>query len=445
MKILIAGSGDTGTYLSKYLSYENQDVVLMSCDRDYLAGLDADYNLMTFAGDPVSVGALKAAGAGQADLFIGVSPDETVNIVSAQLAHNLGAGKCIVRVERPEMLDEDVADWFAAAGIASMVYPESLVAREIARFIKRNWASEWVELHESQLLLIGVRITDSSVICGRVLRDVFAGKREVHVSAIRRRHRLIIPRGDDIVLPRDMVYFTLLPSSLDTLINLVGVGATRVRNVMISGAGRITESLLPLLKNGYNVTLIDGDREACRKMAVDFPYVTVVNALPRDFSVMKDEQIQSMDLFVALSDSSEKNIVACMVARESGVRRTVAQIEDIEYIAEAEGLNIDKVVNKKLITSANILRYILGADAKVERMISFEDAEVAEIEVRENSKITRCCVRDLKLPADVTLGGLIRDGRGMLINGETRIMPGDKVMVFFLPGSLLRVERLFRM
>lgn len=443
MKILIAGGGDTGIHLAKSLSRENQDVVLMCSDRELLQGIDSSYNLMVAAGTPTLPVDLRMAGAESADLFIAVTPYETDNLIACQLAHDLGAKKCVARIENGEYLSDEAVRLFKSHGVETMVYPELLAADAIYKFIERNWVSEWVELHAGKLIMAAVKIDKRSPLCDIQLKSMHPSEHKIHVSAIRRNHKLIIPGGDDFILEGDMAYFTFRPDDASYLSEITGRNENHIRNIMISGAGKITKALLPMLK-GRNVTVLEEDRDICEKLASDFSSITVVNAGPRNLGVLREEEIRSMDLFVALQPGAESNIVSCMVAKENGVRHTVAEIEDIPYIAEAESLWIDKVVNKKLITSSVIYRQILGNGVRVGRLVSLEDAEVAEIEVKEGSSLTKEKVSQLRLPSKVTLGGLIRHGEGMLIDGSTRIMPGDKVMVFFLPGSLLKVERLFR-
>lgn len=444
MKILIAGSGDTGTYLAKSLSYENQDVVMMSTDKEYLAGLDSSHNLMVNIGRADSVPDLVSAGADSADLFIAVTPSESVNLVACQIARFLGAKNCVARIENKYLLEKRVSEMFSSHGVDTLIYPEKLVASEIMAFIDRNWVTKWFELHAGELVLAGVRINAGSEICGKQLKDLQPISGFFHVAAIRRRRKLIIPHGDDFLLDGDLAYFTIRPENEAQLARITGHTVRKLKNVMVSGGGKITYLLAEMMRGRCNMTIIEPDRERCTLLAETYPDVTVVNAEVKDFSALREEEISGMDLFLALSDSTETNIVACMVAKEFGVKRTVVQIEDIPYMWEAENLGIDKIVNKKLTTTGAILKYILGLDIQVGHILSLEDAEVVEIEVNKGARITGAPVKDLKLPSGLTLGGLIREGKGMLISGSTEIIPGDRVMVFFTPGSLLKVRHLFK-
>lgn len=151
-----------------------------------------------------------------------------------------------------------------------------------------------------------------------------------------------------------------------------------------------------------------------------------------------------MDAFIALADSSETNILTCLSAKELGVVKTIAEVENLQFISEAEGLNIGTIINKKLLASSRIFQMLLDSDTSTSKCLALADAEVAEIVAREGSKITRGPVKDLKLSRDMTIAGLIRDGKGYLVSGNTVIEPGDSVVVFTLNGVIHKVEKLFK-
>ena len=444
MRIIIAGDGETGQHIARILSIENQDIVLIGSDRERLSELDAEYNFITCEGNPVSVDTLMECGADRADLFVGVTPEETVNIVAAQLAKSCGARKCVARAANPEMCEGRSARLLHEYGIDMTLYPEKLAANEIKRFIANNWVSKFFELHGGKLLSLGVLIREGSELCGKQLRDIPNNPRLFHVSAIQRGDDIIIPRGEDSIKPGDTVYFCVLPEDKQAVARLCGKDQAPVRKIMITGAGRVTENLLEILPPKISVTVLDPDRSRCNVIASRFPRAVVVNATSNDVSALKEEGIDACDMFLGLTGSSERNIVSCMVAREHNVPRTLARIEEMQYAPEAESLAIDKIINKKQLNAGKVINVLLGMDTSVPRCLSLDKAEIIEMVAAEGSKITSKPVYQLGLPRELTIGGLIRDDRGMLVDGQTRIMAGDHVLVFCLAGSLTRVERLFR-
>jgi trk system potassium uptake protein TrkA len=288
-----------------------------------------------------------------------------------------------------------------------------------------------------------VKIRSGAFPAGKQLRNLMEYHSRFHVSAIRRGREFIIPRGDDYLLENDILYFTVLPGHVDDLISFCGKRKERIRRLLILGASRTALRLVKLLEGSdFRVTIIDSSRDRCREVAAKCD-ATIVNADARDLRLLQEEGIREADAFVALTGSSETNIVSCMIAREFGVKKTIAEIEDIEYMAEAERLNIDTIVNKKLASSSAVVQMILDSDLSSPRCLVLPDAEVAEIVARPNSRITSEKVRNLKLSKEMTIAGLTRNDVGMLVDGETRICDGDHVVVFCKQGALRKVERLF--
>lgn len=444
MKILIAGSGDTGTYLAKMLANEKQDVVLMSDRSEYLKTIDSTYNLLTFDGDPCSPSDLRKVGVGNAKMFIAVTPYGTRNMVACQLARHLGAGSTIARVEDIDLTGPDIAGAFAVAGIDAMVYPEALVAKDIKDYINHNWMVSRHELHNGQLVFAGIRITDSSPLSGVCLRDM-GPDRQFHISAIRRQRKTIIPDGSDSLLPGDIAYCTCAAADEDAVRRAAGLNGDPIRHIIITGNSNLVALLIERLNGlGISISLISSNEEFCAKIAGRFPGVSVSNTIPGDVQTLHDEGIRNCDLFLAMEDTASESIIGAITAKEMGARHTVAQIEDIHYIAEAERLGIDKVVNKKLITSAVILRSIMGRQLHVRTMISLDNAEVAELEVAPGSAITKANVSQLPIPAEMTFGALVHEGKSTIITGNTHIEAGDLVLVVFRPGTLDKVVKLFR-
>lgn len=443
MKIVIAGAGEVGSHLAKLLSDEEQDITLIDTNADRLALLDANFNLMTYVGEPTSFAALREAGAGSCDLFIAVTPYESNNIVACSIAKNLGARTTVARIDSYNFMDPDNEPYVRHMGVDRVIYPEYLAAEEIVTALKRTWARNWFELHDGQIILAGVKLRPGAPLVGVRLRDFATANRHFHVSAIKRNHETIIPRGDDIMLAGDILYFTTTRDHIDELLVITGKTAHRIRRVLIMGGSKMAIRLVNLAHNEFKFKIIESDIERCRVLPQKCPDCEIIHGDARDIDLLAEVGIADMDAFIALTDSSETNIFTCLNAKELGVRKTVADVETLQFISQAENLNIGTVVNKKLLASSTIFQLLLDADSSTSKCLALADAEVAELEVHEGSKITRAPVKDLKLPRELTLAGLIRDGHGMLITGNTQIQPGDHVLVFCLSGALHKIERIF--
>lgn len=446
MKIIIGGDGDTGSHLARQLCAENQDVVLIGEDRKRLEELDSRNNIMVQEGSGVMPSILRAAGVSGCDLFIGVTPWGNENIVSSQLAKALGAKRTVARIDNGELIGDSMNEVLRGTGIDIVVYPEYLVAHEIRMLLRHNWVKQWFELHDGALVIVGVKVRPDSELAGRHLYELVKPEHPFHVAAIRRKGKTIIPKGDNQIKVNDILYLTMLPEVADRVARMCGHAPRRVQKVMISGAGKLTRQIAQALADsGYHITVVESDSARCHKLSMRFPSVTVVNSDQRDYEVLSEEGLETCDVFIAANDSSEMNIVGSMLAKDAGVPWTIAEIEDIQYFAEAENLNIDVVVNKKLLTSSTILQMLLDSkNMETARCLSLEDADVFEVVATDGARITRAAVKDLKLPDGMTLAGIVRDGHGMLVSGDTRIQPGDHVVVFSLSGSLNKYEKLFR-
>lgn len=446
MKIVIAGAGEVGSHLGKLLSREEQDIVMIDSDREKLDRLDANYNLMTFVGSPTSFRALSGAGVDTScDLFIAVTPYENTNITSCAIAKSLGARKTVARIDNYEFRDSLHRPFFASIGVDHLIYPEYLAAQEICTALRRPWVRQWFELNDGRLLLIGVKVRAGAALTGKSLRDITATQHNYHVAAIKRRHETIIPRGNDVIQPDDILYFTTTEEFVDDIRDLCGKKDYKVRNVMVMGGSRIAVRLAHMASEKLRITIIENDADLCRRLPEKCSgcNVRIIHGDARNNDVLREEGIGAMDAFVALTDASETNILACLAAKEMGVNKTIAEVENIQFISEAEILNIGTIVNKKLLASSKIFQLLLDADETSSRFMALADAEVAELEARPGSKITRAPVMGLKLSRDMTIAGLIRNGRGMLVGGRDRIQAGDHVLVFCLSGSIHKVEKLF--
>lgn len=443
MRIVIAGAGEVGSHLAKLLSDENQDIVLVDRDVTKLTNLDENYNIMTMVGSPTSFNSLREAGVENCDLFIAVTPYESTNVISCSMAKSIGAEKTVARIDNYEFMNKENREYFVSMGIDSLIYPEYLAAREIITALRRPWVRHWFELHDGEIVLVGVKLRENAKLVGMQLKELAALQPSFHISAIKRRHQTIIPRGDDRIQEDDILYFTTTRHNVDDLLEICGKKNYNVRKVLIMGGSRIAVRAVDLAGGDFKFKIIDNNIEVCRKLAELCPDCDIVHGDARDIDVLREEGVEDMDAFIALTDSSETNILSCIMAKELGVSKTIAEVENLQLISEAEGLNIGTTINKKLLASSTIFQLLLDADSSTPKCHALTDAEVAEIEVRPGSKVTKGAVKDLSLSREMTIAGLVRDGVGMLVTGNTVIKPGDSVVVFCLAGSLHKVEKLF--
>lgn len=445
MKIIIAGAGAVGTHLAKLLSREKQDIILMDDDEDRLSTLGSNFDLMAVTGSPTSISALKDAGIEDAELFVAVTPDESRNITACMLATNLGAEKTLARIDNYEYLLPKNKEFFKNLGVDSLIYPEMLAAKEIVASLRMSWVRQWWEFHGGALILVGVKLREKAEILNMPLHQLGGPDTPYHVVAIKRGNDTIIPRGDDILKLYDIVYFTTTRKYIPYIRKIVGrEDEADVQSVMIMGGSRIAVRTAQYAPDYMKVKITESNIERCNRLTeILDDRVMVINGDGRDMDLLIEEGLKNTQAFVALTGNSETNILACLAAKRVGVSKTVAEVENIDYISMAESLDIGTVINKKLIAASHIYQMMLDENVANVKCLTFANADVAEFTVKADAKITKYPVKDLGLPKGATIGGLIRHGEGQLVTGNTMIRPGDHVVVFLLDMMLKKIEKLF--
>lgn len=443
MKIIIAGAGAVGTHLSRLLSKEKQDIVLIDEDHDKLGKMESYLDIMTVNVSPTSITGLKNAGVGNTDLFVAVTPDESRNMTACIIANSLGAKKTIARIENYEYLLPKNAQFFKNIGINSMICPEMLAAKEIVSSLKMSWIRQWWEFGGGALVMLGSKMRESSTIVGKKLMEL---GRDIpyHIVAIKRGNETIIPRGTDEICLNDIVYATTQREHLEELQHTFGKDSFgKITDMTIMGGSRIAVKAAQYAPDNVNVKIIEADYDRCLWLTEHVgDRVMVINGDGRDIELLKEEGITKQHAFVALTDNSETNILACLSARQLGFKKTIAEVENVDYISMAESLDIGVVINKKQIAASHIYQMMLDADVSNVKTLSFANADVAEFTVKEKSYVTRHKVKDIGFPKGFTIGGVIRDGHGMIVNGNSEIMANDHVVVF-CGGMIKKIENYF--
>ena len=443
MKIIIAGAGEVGRHLAKMLSSENQDIVLMDNDENRIKDLDGNYDLLTKVGSPTSIKDLEEAGVAEADLFIAVTPEESINMTACMLANNLGAHKTLARIDNSEYSQPKNKDFFEKLGVAHLIYPEMLAAHEIAASLKTSWLRQRTSFCDEALTLLVIKVRENSVIINRTFSTGYFNHKKYRIVAIKRNNHTIIPAGSDMVLAGDIVYFITTNEHLEFVREQAGKSDFPIRNVMIMGGSRIAQKTIQILPPQVNVKILERDREKSFSLAEKLNNTLIINCDGRNIELLKEEGIQDMDAFVAVTANSEANILACLAAKRLGVKKTVAEVENIDYIMLAESMDIGTVINKKMIAASYIYQLTLDADVLNVRNLTATDAEVVEFIAKPGAKITKSNIKDLRLPEEVNIGGYVRDGIGYIVDGNTVIIPNDHVIVFCVSSAIRKMERFF--
>ena len=449
MKIIIAGAGAVGTHLAQLLSRDEQDIVVIDENQNKTEALtdSGNYDLMTINSSPSSITSMKEAGVQHANLFIAVTPDESRNITCCMLAHTLGAKKTVARIDNAEYMQPQYQEIFRSMGIDSLIYPEVLAAREILEGLKHSWVRQYWEIHDGALIMMGIKLRDTAHILDVPLRQLCPPDAPYHIVTIKRDDQTIIPGGSDILQLGDIAYFVTTRKYTSLIRELVGKeDYSDIKHVMIMGGGRISVNIARMKPDWLSMRIVEQSEDRCHQLneILENDDIVVIHGDGRDTGTLVDEGIRKCQAFAALTPETETNILACLAAKRLGVRKTVALVENMDYVNMAEKLDIGTIINKKVIAASHIHQMMLKADVTTMKSLTIANADVAEFIALKGSPITERPIRELRLPQGVALGGLIREKVGMPINGGTHIQPGDSVVVFAIEGLLKKMDYYFR-
>ena len=445
MKIVIAGAGETGTHLSRMLSNENHTITVIDDDDKRLAAVAALADVMTVEGDITWFSVLTQAEVRKCDLFIAVSPDENSNILASVLAKQLGARKAICRIDNDEYLQPNNKEVFINMGIDYMFYPEMVAAQEVITMLGHSATSEYVDFSGGKLVLVAFKIESSSPLVNKTLIEVTQDRDNLkyRTVAILRDGNTIIPRGGDMFMEGDMIYVISNKEAAQEVMGFTGKMNIDVRNMMILGGGSIGRRIAKALQNHVNIKLFDYNPDKAYKIAEMLDKTLVINADGRKMEVMMDEGLDKMDAFVALTMRAETNILAAMFAKKTGVKKVIAEVENLNYIDLAESMGVDSIINKKLITASSIFRFTMNTDVQAIKCLSNCDAEVLEFIVKPGSPATKGKIKDINFMRDAIIGGIVRGDKAFIATGNFEIEAYDRVVVFALPGATTKVGRFF--
>ena len=447
MKIIVAGAGEIGSHLAKMLSMEFHEITVISPSEENLEKISSESDIVTVEGNPTSIETLIKAGVQKADLFIAVNPDseQDINVVSAILAKKLGAKKVTARINNDEYQKNENRILFTDLGIDSLFYPEKIAANEILNLLKQNTASEFMNYSHGKLQLIVYRLEECSPMVDRTVAELRERTQNLfRCVAISRNEKTIIPKSATRFKLNDVVYLVSKKEGMEQALSLSGKSKVSVRNMMILGGGRIGEMVARAMERQVeNIKLIELKEDKCEHLSETLNKTLVINGDGRNSDLLLNEGIRDMDAFVAVTSSSETNILSCVVAKRLGIPKVIAEVENFEYIKLAEEMGVDSVINKKLITAGKIFRFTLSNKVRSIKVLNGTDAVVLEFIVNTNSKITTGKLKDLNFPEEAIIGGFVRGNESFIADSESTIRPYDQVVVFANPDAVDKVDKFF--
>lgn len=445
MKIVISGIGEMGSHLARMLSGNGHDITVIDVDTKALNELSNLADLITIEGDTTAFAVLRKAGVRRCDLFIAVNHEENQNILAAIMAKQLGAKKSIARVDNNEYLEPNNKEMFINMGIDYLFYPEKVAAEEVTNLLGHTSTTDYVDFSGGLLALIVFKLEPTSPLIGKKLSDLAADGSisEFRAVAITRGSQTIIPRGGDEFFEGDVVYIIARKDVAKAVTELSGQKSVEVKSLMILGGSRIGVRVALELQDDMNVKIVEYNGEKAYRLAEELDKTLIIHEDGRNLDAMLEEGLAATDAFLAVTGRSETNILAAMQAKRMGVKKVIAEVENLNYVRLAESVGIDTIINKKRVTASNIARFTMSTDVQAIRCLSGSEAEVLEFIVKPNSPATKSMIKDLRLPQDVIIGGIVRGDKVFIAVGDTRINAYDRVVVFAMPASIATVGEFF--
>jgi len=445
MRIIIAGAGEVGTHLAKMLSNENHEIILIDTEQDRLKPIDSALDVLTHEGSATSVKILQDSLKKKTDLFIAVTHSEDTNITSSILAKRFGAIKTIARIDNIDYLEPATLEFFKSIGIDSLIYPELIAAREVLGLLHETGATDFMEFSGGKLAMYVQKLDEKAPIINKSLQEISLLQRtdKYRAVAIKRDGTTIIPRGNEQFHLGDTVYVISTHEGIDEMMKSSGKENFEAKSIMILGGSRIAKHVALYMQKNCEVKLIDSDTKKCEDLAEILDNTLIINGDGRNVDLLEQEGITQMDAFVAVTGNSETNILSCLLAKRMGVKKTIAEVENMEYINLAENTGIDTIINKKISAASRIFRHTTNPNVTQVKYMTGTDAEVIEFLVPANSKITKGTLRSINFPKDAIVGGGTRDGEPFIASGDTIIRANDKVVVFTLPDAYEKISKYF--
>lgn len=455
MKIIIGGAGEVGFHLAKLLSNELNDIIIMDMDKEKLAIIENNLDVMAFRGDITSFNALKEIKVEEADMFITVTQLQNTNLTSAMIAKKMGAKKTIARISNPEFLHSDNQLWIRSLGIDTIISPEQLAANEIYSLIQQSAFNTMHSFSNGQLFLVGTILDRDAKIIGKKYNEMYLTTKGgienlfMPIAIIRSNDRgeyhTVIPDDQTEFKLGDQIYFIVKKTGIIEIYKILGKKQEYFKNIIVLGGGSIGVKTSKILKeNKHNVKLIELDRHKAFDLADEMSDILIINGDGRDGELLVEEGISDSDAFIAVTGSSETNIMSCLLAKSKGVKKTIALVENIDYIHLSQEVGINAFINKKLLSADSIFRYIRQGQVMDVTGISDLDAEVLEFKIQENSNAAFKKIKDFPYKDGAVIAGILRRNEGWIPTEEFIMEPFDRVVVFSQANLLSKITKYFK-
>lgn len=446
MKIIIAGAGDLGSHLAKLLSSESHDIYLLDQNEERLNTISSQIDVFTIAGDAKSVEIMEQKLISSCDLLIAVTSSEETNMLICILGKKLGAKRTIARINDVNIIKENKEHFYNELGIDTLISPTYLATLEIQRLVNQSAFTDDIEFENGKLTVFGISLSKNSILINKTVRESADLNPNLGFKplALHRDDLTLIVNGETVLKENDIVYFISLKDSITNIIKLCGKNNFKIKNVMIIGGSRIGINTAELLENDFRVTLVEKDKATCEQMASTLKRTLVINIDGHDVKMLEEEGLTEIDALISVTADSEMNIMTSLVGKSHGIKKTIARIENFDYINLSQSIGIDTLINKKIIAADNIFKFVRKGNVSLVANLHGTDAEIIEFMVKDGSKITKSPINKLNFPNSSKIAGVIRNGIPIIPFGDFHLKENDKTIVFSLTESIQKIEKFFQ-
>ena len=446
MKIIIAGAGDLGSHLAKLLSSESHDIYLLDQNEERLNTISSQIDVFTIAGDAKSVEIMEQKLISSCDLLIAVTSSEETNMLICILGKKLGAKRTIARINDVNIIKENKEHFYNELGIDTLISPTYLATLEIQRLVNQSAFTDDIEFDNGKLTVFGISLSKSSSLINKTVRESADLNPNLSFKplALHRDNLTLIVNGETVLKENDIVYFISLKDSIPNIIKLCGKNNFKIKDVMIIGGSRIGINTAELLENDFRVTLVEKDKATCEQMANTLKKTLIINIDGHDVKMLEKEGLTEIDALISVTADSEMNIMTSLVGKSHGIKKTIARIENFDYINLSQSIGIDTLINKKIIAADNIFKFVRKGNVSLVANLHGTDAEIIEFVVKEGSQITKSPINKLKFPNSSKIAGVIRNGIPIIPFGDFHLKENDKTIVFSLTESIQKIEKFFQ-
>ena len=446
MRIVIIGVGEVGFHVAKALSEENHDIVVMDIDPAKCRRATESLDVIVVEGNGASPRNLSVANVQDADYVLCLTRVDEVNLIASQQAHELGAKKIIARLRNQQYTTRDSIIKPEKFGIDLVIHPEKEACKEIVQLVRHSYATQVMDFEGGRVEMIGIRLDENSPIIGKSVSDICEEDQNFKfgIITVLRDGESHVPWSDYIFKFNDTAYFIVKTKWLESLMHLLGKEATPTNSIIILGGSKIGRSLAEELEKEMTVRLIERKRDKAEWLASHLKETMIIHGDGTDVELLKSENIQDADSFIAVTESEQTNLLSGMLAHHLGVKQSVIHVSTTEYMPIVQEIGVGAVLSKNMSTVNSILRFIASDETETSVMTFDEiDVEVIEFHPEPGSKVTKLPLEEINFPEDSIVGMTNHHGTLSIARGSTQLSDEDNVLVFAKSKAVPKLKRLF--